>query len=322
MTIKYESLNEVDMWAFSRFVRYFHATSHFGTMRRAGDELHVSPSSIDRQILSIEEKLGVSLFERLPSGLRLTTAGELVLYRISRWQKEMRLLQTQIEELKGLHRGHISIAFVEGIVEWASSVLAEFHQRYPNISYDIQVHGADKVARLVATNTVDIGLSINPSIMSGLNIISSIEFRMGIIASPRHPLAKNESIRLSDCIDYGFIIPDTSLALRGVIDHLMATSNININVAAISNSLQTIKKLVSQDMGLGLATYIDVANEVERGELYFIPLMNKNIHPSLLSLCLSENRQPPQITTEVIYFFDKKIDALTKQRPYILKGHI
>lgn len=312
MAIKYESLNEVDMWAFSRFVRYFYATAQYGTMRRAGDELHVSPSSVDRQILSIEEKLGVSLFERLPSGLRLTTAGELVLHRVSRWQKEMHLLKTQIEELKGLHRGHITIALVEGIVEWATSVLVEFHQKYPNISYDIQVHGADQVARLVATNAVDIGLSINPSIISGITVLSSIEFRLGVITPPDHPLTRSIACRLSDCIDYDFIVPDASLALRGVIDRLLTTSSIHLDVVAVANSLQMIKQLVSQGVGIGLATYIDVTSEVGRKELCFIALANKNIHPSRLSLCLAENRQLSKITTELISCFDQEMNLLIK----------
>ncbi|QTF08600.1 LysR family transcriptional regulator [Brenneria izadpanahii] len=310
MVIKYESLNDVELWAFSRFVRYFCATAQHGTMRRAGDELHVSPSSVDRQILSIEEKLGVPLFERLPQGLRLTSAGELVLHRINCWQQDMYQLKTQIEDLKGMHRGHVTMAIVEGTIEWATSILAGFHQKYPGISYEIQVYGADQVVRLVLENIVDIGLSVNPAIMSGLKVLTSVEFRLGIIAASCHPLSQRSSARLSDCIDYPVVIPDSSLTLRGVIDRLLATSATEFNVVATSNSLQMVKQLVSQNVGIGLATYIDVANEVKSGKMCFIPLENKNVHPSLLSLCLAENRQLSRVTTELVNEFDNEMNAL------------
>ncbi|MCG8708020.1 LysR family transcriptional regulator [Brenneria sp. 4F2] len=310
MATKYENLNEVEMWAFSRFVRYFCATAQHGTMRRAGDELHVSPSSVDRQILSIEEKLGVRLFERLPQGLRLTSAGELVLYRINRWQQEMSQLKIDIEDLKGMHRGHVTIAIVEGTIEWATSILAGFHQKYPGISYEIQVHGADQVVRLVLENIVDIGLSVNPAIMSGLKVLTSIEFRLGIIASSSHPISQRTSARLSDCIDYPVVIPDASLTLRGVIDRLMTTSVTEFNVVATSNSLQMVKQLVCQNVGIGLATYIDVADEIKNGKICFIPLENQNVHPSFLSLCLAENRQLSRVTTQLVNEFDHAMNAL------------
>lgn len=52
------------MWVFSRFVRYFDEAARQGSMRKASDVLHVSSSSVDRQILKIEEEIGVPLFER------------------------------------------------------------------------------------------------------------------------------------------------------------------------------------------------------------------------------------------------------------------
>lgn len=298
------------MWAFSRFVRYFNAAALYGTMRRAGDELHISPSSVDRQILSIEEELGVPLFERLPQGLKVTAAGELVLHRIRRWQQEMDLLTAQIEDLKGLRRGHVTMAIVEGAVEWATTVLAEFHQMYPGISYEVKVHGADQAVRLVLENAVDIGLAVNPSILPGLRISTSVEFRLGLITAPGHSLSERLSARLSDCIGLPTVIPDESLALRGVIDRLLATSGTRLNVIATSNSLAMLKHLVASGIGIGLATKLDVAGEVRRNELSFIPLENPNIRPSLFSLCLAENRQLSRGTTALVNSLESAMTSL------------
>ncbi len=63
----------------SRFSHYFLEVARNGSLRKAAEQLHVSASAINRQILQAEEELGIRLFERLPDGMRLTSAGELLL---------------------------------------------------------------------------------------------------------------------------------------------------------------------------------------------------------------------------------------------------
>ena len=56
------------MFTFSRFTRYFDEVARQSSIRKASEKLNVSASAIDRQILRVEEDLGVALFERLPTG--------------------------------------------------------------------------------------------------------------------------------------------------------------------------------------------------------------------------------------------------------------
>ncbi|QEO27383.1 LysR family transcriptional regulator [Xanthomonas translucens pv. undulosa] len=105
------------MPTFSRFPRYFMEVAHWCSIRRAAEALHVSASAIDRQILKAEQALGVQLFERLPSGLRLTRAGELLLVDVRRWEKSFQRTLEQLDELKGLRRGHVEIAMIDALSE-------------------------------------------------------------------------------------------------------------------------------------------------------------------------------------------------------------
>lgn len=56
------------MFAFSRFLLYFTEVARQGSFRKASEALHVSASSIDRQILRVEQELAMPLFERHPTG--------------------------------------------------------------------------------------------------------------------------------------------------------------------------------------------------------------------------------------------------------------
>src|ERR1700676_1262690 len=60
-------------------VRYFLAVARGGSVRAAGAHLGVNHSTVLRRIAQLEERLGAHMFEKLPSGYRLTAVGEEVL---------------------------------------------------------------------------------------------------------------------------------------------------------------------------------------------------------------------------------------------------
>jgi len=280
------------MWAFSRFVRYFEEAARRGSMRRAGESLHVSASSIDRQILRIEEELGVPLFERQPQGLKLTAAGELVLHRTRSWQNELQALVSQIEDLKGLRRGHVRLALVEGAAyAFASGVNSAFHRRYPGVSFDLQILGSAQVLKAVLEGSVDFGLTMNPPPQPGLQVVGTAVFRLGLLLPPGHPLLLKPALRLADCQDHPLVVADSSLGLRAVIDGVLAKASARPRVIATSNSVMALKDLVMQGMGVGLMTEMDARQEIDTGLLRFAPLHDTGIQNSVLSACVATERQ-------------------------------
>lgn len=108
------------MSPFSRFAHYFIAVARCGSLRRAAEQLHISASAINRQILQAEEAFGTPLFERLPEGLRMTTAGELLYDNLLRWQKEFRQTRQKFDELQGMKRGSVSVGMVQALAEGGS----------------------------------------------------------------------------------------------------------------------------------------------------------------------------------------------------------
>ena len=65
---------------------YFDEVARKGGLRRAADVLRIAPSAVDRQIIQLEEEVGAKLFERTPTGMRLTAAGELLIDGVRRWR--------------------------------------------------------------------------------------------------------------------------------------------------------------------------------------------------------------------------------------------
>src|SRR5690606_7329494 len=96
----------------ARSLKYFDMIRRCGSIREAARRLHVASSAVNRQLLQLEEEIGAPLFDRMSSGLRLTPAGEVFSrHVITVLQDEIRL-QTELELLRGVHKGSLSIAAV------------------------------------------------------------------------------------------------------------------------------------------------------------------------------------------------------------------
>src|ERR1700744_374661 len=90
-------------------VRYFLAVARGGSVRAAATQLGVNHSTVLRRIAQLEERLGAHMFEKLPSGYRLTAAGEEVLELAVQMEASSHQLETRVfgrdQSVRGPLRG-------------------------------------------------------------------------------------------------------------------------------------------------------------------------------------------------------------------------
>ena len=63
-----------------RLLSYINEVARTGSIRRAAEQLNLTPSALNRRIQDVEAELGTAIFERLPRGVRLNAAGELLIH--------------------------------------------------------------------------------------------------------------------------------------------------------------------------------------------------------------------------------------------------
>jgi DNA-binding transcriptional LysR family regulator len=281
------------MPAFSRFLRYFMTVGRLGSIRRAADELNVSASAIARQILNVEAEIGAPLFERLPSGLRLTAAGEIMMAAGGQWQKNMADVRAQIEALRGLKRGHVEMAIIDALAKGAiPAAIHAIKSRYPGITIGVRVLENEAVRKAVADGTVDFGILFEPHSYRELTVRAFVEVVLGFVTPPDHPLAGAGEARFSACMGSGLIVPAEPLAVSQQIAVLEGATGLQIERAATSDNIQMITSLVLQRVGIGILTSLDVMTEVEQGVLSFTRISDALLRPMTLALCTASARTP------------------------------
>jgi DNA-binding transcriptional LysR family regulator len=277
---------------FSRFMRYFVAVGRTGSIRRASEDLNISASAIDRQILAAEEELGVALFERLPTGLRLTSAGEMMMASANGWQKGLGELRARIEDMRGLRRGHVTIAIIDALARGTvPALVTQVQADYPGITIDLRVLANRDVTDAIRSGAVDFGIVLDPRFSRDLTVCAHAEVMLGFATLPGHPLASAPRQRFSASAGYRLIVPAPPLALAEQLDVLRGVTGITIEPAVTADNVQMIKSLVREGAGVGILTSLDVHDEVAAGELAFTLIGDAVARPMTLALCVASPRQ-------------------------------
>ena len=107
------------------------AVAQFGSLRAAARHVGVVQPAITRSIQDIEREFGTALFERHSQGVRLTPIGEVFVRRASIVEAELRRAREEVEQLKGLSTGNVSVAFsLASTVALLPAVLPQFYRRF------------------------------------------------------------------------------------------------------------------------------------------------------------------------------------------------
>ena len=90
--------------------RLIEAVMRAGSIRKAAEDVNITASALNRRIRRFEDEFGYEIFERLPRGVRLNPAGELLIQHIRSQVSDLVRVQSQVADLAGVRRGHVSIA--------------------------------------------------------------------------------------------------------------------------------------------------------------------------------------------------------------------
>ncbi|PZU76861.1 MAG: LysR family transcriptional regulator [Brevundimonas sp.] len=127
-------------------VRYFLAVGRGGSVRAAAERLGVNHATVLRRIAQMERRLGVQVFEKRPSGYRLTAAGEEVVEFAEQMEASSHQLETRVFGRDQSARGLLRITLPPFLADLLMPDLADFAQKHPDI--EIEILSTGEVANL------------------------------------------------------------------------------------------------------------------------------------------------------------------------------
>jgi DNA-binding transcriptional LysR family regulator len=289
----------------------FDEVARIGSIRRAAEHLNVSPSALNRRILNLEAEYGVKLFERLPRGVRLTSAGEVLIADIRRWRAEQDRSRVRLQEMQGLRRGHLAVGLMECLAgDFARDMFETVQQKFSRFTLDVFIGGTAHIIEKLQASELDIAICFNVADLPYIRKLVTFQVPAGIVVSPDHPLAARSSVHLSDCMDFPYILPDATLASRKLIDRALEAANFRAIPSLVTNSSSLLKLLVDDDRHIAFLGPVNIMQELKENRLRFLAVSGRQMPYEELSLVTRSTHAPSAAVQAIIQLLKERMEAL------------
>lgn len=241
-----------------RILRYFLAVAREENISRAAEILHITQPTLSRQLMELEETLGVTLFHRSKKnrGITLTEEGQLLYRRaeeiIALAEKTKAELSTCDEQTSG--DVYIGGGETEGMRLIAQSI-KQLHQTYPHVRFHLFSGNADDVTERLDKGLLDFGVLISPAHLEKYDYIQ-LPFAdiWGLLLPKDSPLAQQAAIRPQDLIGLPLIVSRQTM-VRNEISGWLGQDMTKLTIVCTYNLLYNAALMVEE--GLGCALCLD-----------------------------------------------------------------
>jgi DNA-binding transcriptional LysR family regulator len=252
-----------------RQLRAFVAIAESGTFTAGALRVHVTQAAISMQIRQLETEIGARVFVRAPRHVILTEAGEQLLRRARHILREHDAALDEIAELAGAERGRLRIGSASAMVltEQLPAVLKDLRKQHPAAEITVTSGTSEVLVDQILAGEVDIAFVSLPVDVRGIKTERLSEDQLVAIASPRHKLAKQRTISAYTLAGERLILGERGGNTRRLIDQFFAQAGVTLRVAMELSRQQAIRRMVEEDMGVGIVPLQSVKEEVEKGKL-------------------------------------------------------
>ncbi|MGQ7819306.1 LysR substrate-binding domain-containing protein [Metapseudomonas furukawaii] len=223
---------------------------------RAAEQLHMAQPPLSASIKKLEGELGVQLFERLPSGLKVTPAGEAVLQHARRTLFHADEIRRAAREGITGEQGRLRVGAV-GSASYSllPRILRGYRQRFPRVELSIEESTSSELLRRLDEHSLDVALVRFPVLVSTDASITLLQRERMMLAVPAESsLAWHAEVDLRELDGQPFIIFSRGQAttMHLLTQHAFQQAGIRPRIIQEATQVQTMLGLVEGGLGLAL----------------------------------------------------------------------
>lgn len=256
-------------------LRYFVAVARAGSFVRAAEEERIAQPSLSQQIKKLEEELGVSLFDRLGRGLKLSPYGERLLPQAEEILAKVEGAKRGVEALKCEDAGQLKVGIIPTLLPYAMvEPLAAFQKKFPLINLVMLEDTTEVLIDLLRRAELDVALLALP--IKHDEIVCSELFREPLLAAvpPGHKLAKAEKIQLATLGLERMLLLREGHCLRDDVLTACKKSKAQFQHFFESDHLESILRMVAAGFGVSL---VPEKAALGRSDAIFLPFEPKAV---------------------------------------------
>lgn len=234
-----------------RQLEYFLAVADTGSFTRAAERLYVSQPAVTNAIRSLEEELGIMLFDRNQKLAALTSEGAIFASHVGEVMHGISKTIEEIDAMKNLTGGVLTIGLTSfgGIRDFAAA-LADFRASYPAIKCRLVEHTTAELERLLLDDKLDVAILSVAGASHALEYLPLPRQELVLCVSRRHSLRRQNSVPLAALVDEPLVLPRSACAYRDEIIAGFEAVSAMPELVFESQHIQTLKSLVATGAGV------------------------------------------------------------------------
>ena len=257
-------------------LRVFQVAVKNGGFTRAGDELHLSQSTVSQHIRSMEQDLGGPLFMRVGKRVVVTEAGNVLRQHTDRILRDLKNAEMAIREINSLRRGTVRLGVgPTTLIYRLPHVLRDYKRRFPDIDLIVLAGTTEFLLEALRSEHLDLAIVMRTDPLPGLTSTPLGREELVVVLNREHPLARQRTLDTSDLAGLRFILYEKNTAMQDLIDAFFKSLGITPRIAMEVENNEAIKSLVRVGLGASILPLCAVAKESSESPLRILRVKGK-----------------------------------------------
>jgi len=240
-----------------RQIEVFHAIYSSGTVTNAAAKLNVSQPSVSKVLAHAEQQLGYRLFDRVKGKLVPTPEAHQLFKHVADVYQAVDRLRHVAKNLKAASAGRIRVASTPAFgLEVLPKAVASFRQDHTDTVFELETLHRDEILDALRESRIDIGLVFDPASNPGIEEKKLATGRFVVLAHDAATFNGRSTLSLDDLREHPFIGLNSRGPLGRSLSGYIASSNIDLNIVAWSETYHVAKTLVACGAGVTIADSI------------------------------------------------------------------
>lgn len=242
-------------------LEYFQMTSRLKNITKAAKRLKISQPNITVAIKKLEKELDVQLFDRSQKQFSLTPEGQVFFKRIDIALRNIKDAVIELNDYKQLQKGSIKIGIPSMIGAFLfPRIFSSFQERNNHLDIYLYEKGSITIREQIEQDELDFGIVITSNASKDFELLPITGAQLMICLPENHPLANSEYLEISDLAHEDIIMLKNGSYLRNMLLTMMEKQKTSPNIILESNQIETVKGLVSNNVGIAFLLDFVVQN--------------------------------------------------------------
>ena len=267
-------------------LKVFRTVATQASFRKAAELLHLSQPAVSQHIQSLEEELGLRLFDRSGARISLTPAGKLLLRYAERAARVLDEAKTALLKLQGEVSGNLQLGASTTIAQYIlPRILGAFLKDNPRVKLSVLSGNTEEIVALLLKGAIMLGMIEGPPMSKEVHTEKFLDDRMVLIAPRSHEWSGMSSVSLASLREVPLLLREQGSGSRRVVEQAIRKAGLSLNQLHIAMELDSTEAILSgveAGLGLGFVSEWAIAKALRLGAVSLVRVEGLEIRRHLM----------------------------------------